>query len=112
MKFLFLETTLNQLPGADLLYFGLLFDMGEFKDVAFENSRRYQHSGPCYGMNQRFGIVDNDGPGCDAFLKPFNKSLTDLGVIARHRSDFFDYCWGFHDHPDTHSTNIRTLIPR
>lgn len=20
--------------------------------------------------------------------------------------------WGFHDHPDTHSTNIRTLIPR
>ena len=24
MKFLFLETTLNQLPGADLLYFGLL----------------------------------------------------------------------------------------
>ncbi len=23
-----------------------------------------------------------------------------------------DQLWGFHDHPDSHSTNIRTLIPR
>ena len=78
MKFLLLETSLNQLPSVDLLCFGLLFNMGELKDVALEYSWRHQHSGPRYGMYQCFGVVNNDFPRCDPLFKPFNKSLAEL----------------------------------
>ncbi|SBW80547.1 hypothetical protein PVE_R1G2662 [Pseudomonas veronii 1YdBTEX2] len=30
----------------------------------------------------------------------------------RARFNILAKVWGFHDHPDSHSTNIRTLIPR
>ncbi|WP_449117389.1 hypothetical protein [Pseudomonas viridiflava] len=32
--------------------------------------------------------------------------------LAVLRDDNTLLTWGFHDHPDTHSTDIRTLIPR
>ncbi|KDF29942.1 hypothetical protein AE41_04887 [Enterobacter hormaechei] len=36
----------------------------------------------------------------------------DVARIDRTFAETFVLRCGFHDHPDTHSTNIRTLIPR
>ena len=55
----------------------------------------------------------------DFYLKPTPKKETsdNPNSIFRIAPDVDSECllaslWGFHDHPDSHSTNIRTLIPR
>ncbi|WP_213881746.1 hypothetical protein [Pseudomonas sp. dw_358] len=42
-------------------------------------------------------------------LEDVSESWYKKGFNRGHREA---YQWGFHDHPDTHSTDIRTLIPR
>lgn len=60
-------------------------------------------------MSKRYFVAENDSRAAP-YAVPYDGREVMLcsGLISPDTP----IGWGFHDHPDTHSTNIRTLIPR